>query len=395
MADTDSSGLTATIDDTGIAAPSYDEVLSGLKSQYAAIYGDDVYLEADSQDGQFLAILALAIADANAMAVAVYNAYSPATAAGEGLSRNVKINGLTRVTATTGTVDLLLTGQSGTVISDGAAQDEADNYWDLPASVTIDATGQVTVTATAREAGAVTAAAGTVTTIATPTLGWQSVTNPAAASAGRAAETDAELRVRQAASTALPSLSVLEGLYGAVAAVEGVTLVRAYENDTDAADDNGQPAHSVALVVQGGEAAAIAAVIAAKKTPGTYTHGSTAVALTDDVGIPATIRFFRPTEVPITVTITIAALAGYVATTLDTIAATVAAQIAALGIGQNVVLSKLYAPANLTGDSLTDTFDVTALAIARDGAAPTSANVAIAFTELATCAAESVTVTVE
>ena len=47
-----------------------------------------------------------------------------------------------------------------------------------------------------RVSGAVAALAGTITEINTPTRGWVSVTNPAAATVGTPAETDAELRIQ-------------------------------------------------------------------------------------------------------------------------------------------------------------------------------------------------------
>ena len=61
------------IDATGIRAPGYGEVLQYFKDQYRAIYGADTYLEADSQDGQLLAVFALAIHEANTAAINVYN----------------------------------------------------------------------------------------------------------------------------------------------------------------------------------------------------------------------------------------------------------------------------------------------------------------------------------
>ncbi|WP_457832781.1 baseplate J/gp47 family protein, partial [Staphylococcus aureus] len=81
--------------------------------------------------------------------------------------------------------------------------------------------------------GAVSAPAGTITTINTPTRGWQSVTNPADAVPGAEVESDAALRSRQKISTAIPSLTVFEGIVGAVAGVSGVTRYRGYENDTN------------------------------------------------------------------------------------------------------------------------------------------------------------------
>jgi len=47
----------ATIDATGISAPSYEDILEYLRAQYQGIYGADVYLGNDSKDGQFLGIM--------------------------------------------------------------------------------------------------------------------------------------------------------------------------------------------------------------------------------------------------------------------------------------------------------------------------------------------------
>ncbi|MCR2237237.1 hypothetical protein NSX43_25050, partial [Salmonella enterica] len=93
------------------------------KEQYRGIYGADTYLEADSQDGQLLAVFALAIHEANSAAISVYNAFSPATAANAALSSNVKINGLVRGAATRSSVDLRIVGQGGVTIVDGVAMD--------------------------------------------------------------------------------------------------------------------------------------------------------------------------------------------------------------------------------------------------------------------------------
>ena len=106
------------ITDAGIVRPTFENVLGYVQSAYRGIYEQDVYLGADSQDGQFMALLANAIHDANGETVAAYNAYSPATALGAGLSSVVKINGIRRKSATYSTVDLLIVGQVGSVISE-------------------------------------------------------------------------------------------------------------------------------------------------------------------------------------------------------------------------------------------------------------------------------------
>lgn len=75
----DSLGLSAKVTAEGISAPDYQTILSTLISYFQQIYGSDAYLEPDSKDGQMVALMALAIHDANNMAITVYNCFSPAT----------------------------------------------------------------------------------------------------------------------------------------------------------------------------------------------------------------------------------------------------------------------------------------------------------------------------
>lgn len=383
-----------TIDASGITAPDYATILEWLQGQYRAIFGADVYLGNDSQDGQFLGIVAAAINDSNMAVIEAWNSAGPATAQGEALSSRVKINGISRAVATRSQVTVTLVGQAGTTINDGAVADVNGNRWDLPTPVVIPPSGSINVTATARELGAITAPAGTVTTISTPTRGWQSVTNAAPASAGAPVETDEQLRARQAQSVALPSLTVLGGILGAVQAVTGVTRAAIYENDTDSTDSNGLPPHSIAVVAKGGDASQIAAAIMNKKTPGTYTHGSTMVVVSDTIGIPHTIRYFQPTDAPIAVEVRLRALSGYTAAVAASIQAAVAAHINALAIGQDVNLARLYLPAQLNGAGQSSTFEVLTVKAALKPAAPAAADVVVAFNALASCAAADVSVVV-
>jgi len=373
------------IDATGFHTPDYPTVLDFLKSEYRTIYGNDVYLEADSQDGQWIAVQALAIFDTLQVAQATYNSFSPLSAQKDALSRNVKINGIRRLIASYSQVDLLIVGQPGTTIVNGQAEDSLTQKWSLPASVVVPVGGSITVTATAAEIGAKTAAANTINKIATPTLGWQTVNNPLAAVEGSPVETDAELRKRQTVSTALPSLSVLEGIVGAVASLAGVSRFRGYENDTGATDANGIPAHSMAIVVEGGDAQAIGEAIAVKKTPGSPTYGTTTVTTYDKYGLPNDINFFRPTVATIGVEVTIDALQGYTTGFAALIAAAVAELLNNLEIGDDVLITKLYVPANLPGNAAGSTFDLTQIRIKKNAGAFGTSNIVLAFNEVAFC----------
>ncbi len=368
------------IDANGYFFADYPSFLAWLQAEYRAIYGADVYLESDSQDGQFLAILARALYDTAALGASVYNSFSPATAQGVGLARNVKINGLQKRSPSNSTVDITIVGQAGTTITNGVVQDTLDQKWDVPSPTVIPGGGSITVTATSQEEGAIEAQADTVNRIYTPTLGWQTVNNDDAATAGSPVETDAELRLRQAISTANPSLTVLDGTIGAVANLAGVTYVRGYENDTGSTDADGIPAHSIAIIVSGGDSTEIAQSIALHKTPGTRTYGTTSVAVEDAHGMPLTINFYRPTSVTIGVRVTISVDSFLWSTDYEALIQTAIADfIATIGIGSDVLISKVYVPAYLVGTVPGESYDIATIELKKNAGAYGSSNIVIAF----------------
>ncbi|AUO22533.1 baseplate J/gp47 family protein [Pseudomonas sp. NC02] len=385
----------AVITPTGITAPSYAEVLAYLQSQYRSIYGADVYLEPDSQDGQFLAVQALAISDANAATIAAYLSFSPSTAQSAGLSNNVKINGIARAIPTNSQVDLVIIGQAGTVITSGLVEDQNSNKWALPASVTIPPAGTITVTATCTALGAVSAGVDQVNKIVTSTRGWQSVTNPDIATVGAPVETDPALRSRQKISTALPSRTVLEGTIGAVASVSGVTRYVAYDNDTSVTDANGIPANHLAMVVEGGDIFAIASAIAAKKGPGGGTYGTTSATVTNVYGMPITISFFRPIYQAITSAASIKALPGYNSTIGEALKKAVSDYVNQVMIGGGPSGTVEWADALTAANSVpgSGTFKLTALSISGPGGAG-APDVPLAFNQAASCTPASVVLTV-
>ncbi|MCV5317196.1 baseplate J/gp47 family protein [Escherichia coli] len=392
----DSLGLSAKVTAEGISAPDYQTILSTLISYFQQIYGSDAYLEPDSKDGQMVALMALAIHDANNMAITVYNCFSPATGYGAALTSNVKINGISRKGATNSTVDLLLTGTAGTTIINGSVKDSNNVIWRLPASVVVGVDGTVMATATCSVSGAVAALAGTITEINTPTRGWVSVTNPAAATVGSPAETDAELRIRQGQSVALPSITPFESVDGAIANVAGVTRHKLYENDTGATDSNGLPPHSISAIVDGGDVTEIAQTIRGNKGQGTATYGTTSVTVPDTYGNPHVISFSRSTDVPIYGHITLKAFTGYTSQIGVQIQQAVADYINGLTIGDDVLLSRIYSPANLgvVSGGNARYYDIQELLIGKSAGSVAAANIIIAYNESASCKPENIVLTV-
>ena len=386
--------LAPTISAAGISAPQYSDVLASLQASFLSIYGSDAVLDNSSQDGQLLAVFAQAIYDCGQACVATFNAYSPSTAQGAGLSSVIKINGIRRLVSSYSSVVVNIVGQAGTIITNGLISDGSNQYA-LPPSVTIPIGGTVSTTAIAVSPGAILSAAGAVTKIVTPTLGWQTVTNPSRSIPGAPVEQDAQLRQRQTVSTGLPALTVLEGMFGALSNLPGVLQVAAYENDTNSTNSLGIPAHSVSFVVEGGSASDITATIANTKTPGTGTYGTTSATVIDQNGVPDTISYYVPTTVPIDVAITIKALPNYVSTTGTEIVTQETGYLNGLpifGVNGYVYNSKLYSPANDTG-SLANTYNVVSITARRGTNAYAATDIALAFYELPVAGNIALTVT--
>ncbi len=379
----------AFIDATGYNYADFPTFLQFYTEGYQAIYGPDVYLGADSQDGQWLAVQAQAAYDAATKGAATYLSFAPPTAQGVGLSRLVKLNGLERLEPSNSTAELVIVGTAFTTITNGIAVDSLNQQWALPSSVTIPSGGTITVTGTAVDPGALQALPNTITGIFTPTQGWQTVNNPAAATPGAPVEGDAALRARQAISTALPAQTVLEGTVAAVANVPGVTAVQPYENDTDVTDGNGLPPHSISLVVQGGTDDAVAAAIQIKKTPGTNTYGTTSVPTTDSNGVPITINFYRPTNATIGVQVTLHPLDSWISSNENIIAAALAEYLnTVVLIGGDIVLSELFAVAYVPNTSAAGSFRIIAvngIELKKNSGSFAAADIQLAFNEEAVC----------
>lgn len=340
------------IDASGLHIPTYKEIRDQLISDSREIFGNDIYLDNDSQDYQWISSVSSMLHDSYLLLVAIYNNRGPRTAIGSGLDGVVKLNGIKRKEASYSTCVLTLSGASGTIIENGICQDSTGTRWMLPSSVKIGSDGVVTISARSEWIGAYSALPDTITTIVTPTLGWKSVTNDAAAIVGEEVEKDSSLRARQTISTMLSSQALLDGTRGAIQEVQNVSRSKVYENDTNTPDKDGLPPHSICAVVEGGLDNEIAQAIFLHKTPGCYTYGDVVVPVRDEAGMTMPIRFFRPSYISIDVTVKVKALDGYTSSKTSEINARVTDYIKSLHIGEDVYNSSLWGAALLPVVSL-------------------------------------------
>jgi len=335
------------IDQYGLTLPMLNDIHGWLRGVFQSIYGTDIYIEDDSQDGQLIGVLAKSKHDYVSVINAVYQSFSPTTAQGIGLSRVVKINGIRRNASSRSQADLRIVGVPGTLIENGVAEDVIGQQWALPTPVTIPLTAEMIVRAICTEDGSKEAPAHTITNMKSSVKGWQTVDNPEPAIVGMPVETDAQLRVRQSLSTEIPSRSLLEGMIGAVASITGVFRYKGYENEDFGENIDGMPAHSFTMVVDGGDPVDIASVIRLKKAPGVVTYGTTSQIVLDEIGIPHTIRFSRSRDVPIRVIIPVRAKGGYTTTVDSKLRTTVADWVNNLHPGDDVELAQLITKATL------------------------------------------------
>lgn len=302
------SGLEA----TGWVPKTVAEIRDEIETSLRAALGDDLDTSAESVVGQIVAVVATREAQLWELVGAVYNARVPAGGSGAALEAACELApGIERAAATKGTVTLSVTLNAGVTLPAGSVASvagEPSNRWVTTASATNSSGSPATVSvaAEAETAGRYVANASTISTIATPVTGWTAVTNAADAVPGSEVETDAQLRVRREQRLQRAGSSPLGAIEAQVAEVDGVTQVVAWENATDYVDSAGRPAHSVEVMVLGGDDEDIARAIWAAKAGGIATYGTeSAVTFTDDRGVTRSVLFSRPTDLDAYVTVVV------------------------------------------------------------------------------------------
>lgn len=384
-----------TITEAGLTIPTYSDTLTDLIDKMRIIYGQDIYLENDSQDYQMLSIFADKANDIMQLLQMVYNNRSPATAIGAGLASIVKLNGIEVKPKSYSTCPVVLSGDALAQVSNGVIEDITGYKWALPETITIGSGGTATAIATCQVAGPIVANVGDISKIVTPTYGWDSVTNTVAATPGQNTETDSAIRARQAVSVSLPSLTVLESLKSAIDVIPSVIRSRVYENDTDATNSDGILAHSIAAVADGGADSEVANVIFKKKCPGAYTQGTTVLDITDRFNEINTIRFYRPIPIDIDVVVNVKALTGYTSQITTDIKNKISDFLNSFRIGDDVSVSSFWGAALSAMASLSSpTFSITSLTAAKHGGTQGTDDIVIAFNEAARGNTDYITVNV-
>ena len=180
-----------------------------------------------------------------------------------------------------------------------------------------------------------------------------------------AGETDAQARSRIRSALASRGAGSADALLSAVKAARNVRDAALYVNDTDATDAIGIPPHHLAVVIRGGNAAAVAQAIFDRKAPGIGTWGSASAEAADGNGVPHTVYFTRHTDVMIFVYVFIRLLEGG---DRDAIRAAVEPAVLehvnGLKIAEPLNIPQLYGAAYAADPAIAGTFVITDIQVA-------------------------------
>lgn len=230
---------------------------------------------------------------------AEYASRDPAQAEGQALDDLLHLRGVYRRPATqsvvTATVDLDAgTYAAGdlvaTVVGDPTARfanDQAVTSTGGPSDVLFRAEAD----------GPTHANALTLTVIANPVTGFNSITNANDAVLGLNEESDGDYYARSEQEFGSEQSSTADAIRSAILALAGVTYCRVYVNDNPDTDGNGVLGNAVEAVVLGGAAADIRKALLNTKAAGIRAVGSTVGTLSDSQGNVYAVNFTRPTEV--------------------------------------------------------------------------------------------------
>lgn len=394
---------------TGFKPKRFADVLESLTNRIKSISNPDtgeypfVNETADGLLMQVTSVIAEEIATCWEQAYLASVQYDPQNASGVALRGVVQINGINPSYGTPTQLPIVVRGTAGTVIPAGSKISSTDGsqIYEVQESVVIPAGGETTATTLCTEVGANNPAPGTIIQIQTPIFGWNYASNNLATSVGTNADTDTTLHIKQSRATAATSYRQVDAIIAGIMTVPGVTYARLYVNKTLTTDARGIAGKTMAAVVVGGLDTDIANVLRLKAGSLDNFAGNLdePIEFTGELGDVETIDFYRPTEVPIYISIalTVTESGVFPEDATDRIKQAIVNYavydqegVAGFPPGADVLISRLYTPINTVPG-----FKVDSIQIGKAAGTLSTSDIAIAWNELATFDASRITITTD
>lgn len=305
----------------GLVTQSLEEIIDDLTAKYKAIYGNDINIEQNSPDGQFINIIAQEKKDILDLITQIYNNLDTDRVIGIPQQILYKLNGLVIKAYTysycyvnvTCTQPVNLNGLDDNIESeDGVGYTVTDtngNRWILAESQSLQA-GTHLLNFRAAELGQITSLPNTITIMETILAGVSGVNNPANNYiTGQKGESDSEYRTRRNKSLSIPSQGFEDSIEGQLLNLTNVNQVKIYSNRDNFVVDT-IPPHTLWVIVEGGDSEEIAKIIYNNIPPGIPMKGEQSVQVAKPNGNLITINYDLPTAEDLYVDVKIKLLYG-------------------------------------------------------------------------------------
>lgn len=301
------------LDTTGVIVPDTADVQTEVENEYKAVFGQDLVTTPNTPQGVLITAEVAARSNVLRNNATVANQINPNLAGGVFLDAIWALTGGARLAATYSVVPAVnLLGLPGTFIPAGSQASLIDGtLFESVSDVTLDGGGMAAVDFQAVEAGPIAVNVGALSQIVTAVLGWDTVSNPTAATVGRSEESDLSSRQRRKNTLSLQNVALPLAITSALYDLPAVKSLQFRENYTklDATIDGiFLLANSIWVCVKGGTDAEIATTLLAHKSLGANWNGATTVNIVDPAsGQTYPVKFDRPTDVAVQARVTVRA----------------------------------------------------------------------------------------
>ena len=384
------------LNEKGYHRPTYDETLNEIIKLAKSFFGEDIDTAEVTIFGKFLRILARTLATAYEDQENLYYSRFPNTASGVSLDRLCVFAGISRNPATYAELSVKVTGEAGTEVEEiKVCGKNTEIVFHNIAPFIIPESGSIAIPVeceTAGESGNVS----DISEVVNPIAGIDSVAYEKTITQGEDVESDYDLRKRFSLAVEGSGSGNINAIRAAILRVPTVVSAGIIVNDTDATDAKGRPSGSFECFVYGGEdyEQEIAEAIFDKAPLGIKTCSTSDNPVTktvaDDGGFLHTISFSHTENVPIYIKIKLKTNSSFEDDGEAQISKAIADYINGLGVGAEVILSKLYSYI----DSVNGVVDVTEITSSTDNVTFAAENISVEDWQVAFTSTANITIEV-
>lgn len=227
----------------------------------------------------------------------------------------------------------------------------------------------------------------TVTVRKTSLIGFRGVTNPFKIFGSNGVEDDEKLRYRMKLNKGGNSTSSYNSILFALNSVSGVTFCNIQQNTADNTSGAGIINQGVAITVQGGDENDVALAIFNSLPVGIMTVGDITKTVTDVNGGSQTIKFSRPSQVPVEISMSLIVYPDFPIGGQVAIKSAIVEYFNNLAVGEDVYYSRLYEPINSIRG-----FSVRNLKINKLGQTLGTEDIIISYNQIATISFENINI---